>query len=287
VELAHGVDPEWIASAFTFDATHVYYSVRVSSASTLTSKIVALSTASGQAPIALVSGLQNVVVIAVDATSLYFANQTSDTILRTILGKVSLSGAGPDPTSYQKLTDATKTAIGAITTYAGDVYWSETWTADGGETSAIKRMPKTGGTIETLATNLVNPLNLVVNATGIYWLDYGHGGIDCGATDGDLAYLPSGATVPTVITSKLAGTNSLAVANGTVFFALEGPWCAVGQEGPGSISRVVASTPPGAVQSLSGSLKRPDNLFISGNRLYYTTMGAAPDFPLIPAVLAL
>jgi hypothetical protein len=300
VVLEQAIAPERIGTAFAFDGGHLYYTVTDPSTSVM--KVMVAPSTGGQ-PQLLFGAIDYVRLITADATALYFVETTSDIPQKTIIGKVPLrepsSGCAADAATYEKLTEVTSLSIYSITTYGDYVYWTET---SGGVTapvtSVIKRIPKEGGVGETVVGSayLVNPINLVIDSTGLYWMDLGHEGIDCSPTDGDIQYLPTGATSPVVLATNIAGASSLAVKDRRVFFAADGSGCN-GYDGPGTIGVVQVSTPmdpaqplsanvkspgdwlttlphafTGPVQTLSTDLIWPGNLFIAGNHLYFISV---------------
>jgi hypothetical protein len=95
--------------------------------------------------------------VAVDSTHVYWANQTAGTISRdtigTSTGAVELASLNQTP--WDLVVDNTH------------VYWTN---YDG---SSVRRVPKGGGSQDTLASSLGRPLGLAKDGNTLFWADSG------------------------------------------------------------------------------------------------------------------
>jgi hypothetical protein len=277
VLLAAGTPTETIGGAFTFDAGHVYYSSWDASTLDGPMRIVMQPTTDGGRPVTLVSGLHWVNAITVDATALYFVDVTpAPAAPATIVGKVPLTGAEPaDSGTFEKLAESAEGTIQGgrtIATYGDYVYWGEAHIGmvvyKPVSITAIKRTPKVGGAIDTLASNIDFLTDIAVDASGLYFLAPGQGTYTT-STYGSVGYLAPGAQSPVVLASNLAGASSLAVKDGTAYFATMG-WGPTNQPQPiGTVSKV---SPSGSVETLAQGLTDPDNLYVDGADVYFTVV---------------
>jgi hypothetical protein len=99
-------------------------------------------------------------VIAVDATSVYWANPSGQMVM-----KVPIGGGTPTTlTSGQVFPDS-------IAIDATNVYWVNSAGYPG--TGTVMKMPIGGGTPTTLASGQNFPLSITVDATSVYWTNRG------------------------------------------------------------------------------------------------------------------
>ena len=155
------------------------------------------SSASGGMPYALqgdlvqlASGQPRPLWIAIDGTSVYWAN--SDTAVRGAILKAPLGGGAATPL----LTRGTPGGIAVDNT---NVYWSG-YSPDGDGTTALWKIPLAGGETTKLATGFMND-PIAVGPDGVY----GTGSVDGGVTIVS-APLAGGATTALVPASSLRQT---------------------------------------------------------------------------------
>ncbi|HEX7479404.1 MAG TPA: hypothetical protein VF331_16495 [Polyangiales bacterium] len=268
VLLASGKDPHNIVNPFTFDAEHVYYGDNQTA-------LIALATSGKATATTLVSGLHRVTAIAVDATDLYFLDVEDPpsgapaTAASTVVGRVALAGTvEADAGAFQELVRVSGGGATSLALYDGHVYWA----ADSAGTigGVIRRVSTSGGAAETLASQQVSPRKIAVDASGVYWLNLGHLGVDCSPTDGSLVYLAPGTTATRVLVPNLAGASALTVKDGTVYFTTAGAHCNVQPAGGGNVWKLVS--PSATPQSLVGNVTEPDNLFVDATDVYFTVV---------------
>ena len=170
-----------------------------------------------------------------------------------------------------------------IAVSAGYVYFGETASIvsiepDPPTQGQVMRVPTSGGATETLATGQVEPVAVVADASGAYWLDQGQAGVDCPSSTGALMHLAPSAAAPETLASNLAGATSLALGPSGVVWSTTGPECAGG----------AAPVPAGTISALSqgsmsittvatGILGGPGHLYVDGATLYFTMPAVAGD----------
>jgi hypothetical protein len=149
----NGIDESVVATTnanfLTVDATHFYW--------TWTSTVHARPTSLATGETTIFTGGNNLSRLVADATHLYFVG--NDGVRRW-------SKATQETTSFA--VGATETGATGLAVDATHVYWSiSSQTA----TSYIRRRPKTGGPIETIAqgADVARPANLEVRDGYIYW----------------------------------------------------------------------------------------------------------------------
>jgi len=268
VALVKGTAPVNIARAFTFDATSVYYSSEDTTSAKVSAKVVALPRSGAGAPRTIVSGLHVVEAVTVDATSLYFIDVDAIGTGATLIGKVPLRNDSPDGAAFETILPPQTVNVEGLTTYGDYVYWVKNEGGVSNLTGSIQRALKAGGPVETIASEVINARQVLVDGSGVYWLNGGHLGVDCTATDGDIRYLASGSTTPVVLVSNLAGAGSLVLAEGSLVVGVSGAYCNIVPPGSGSLFKV--AIPSGTKTVLVPNVSGPDNLFFDGSDLYYT-----------------
>jgi hypothetical protein len=276
VVLDKGKSPLNLARAF--DATSVYYS----SEDNTSAKVVALPRSGAGVPRTIVSGLHIVETMTVDATSLYFVDFDSSGTGATLIGKVPLRSDSPDGAAFETISPPQTADLRALTTYGDYVYWLTNGGGAARLSGAIQRVPKAGGPIETIASEVINGQQVLVDDNGVYWLNEGHNGVDCTATDGDIRYLASGATTPVVLISNLAGALSFVLAGGSLVVGISGAHCNIA---PASANLLKVAIPSGRQTVLVPNVSGPDNLFYDGSDLYYTLATDPENDTLSPAMV--
>jgi hypothetical protein len=116
------------------------------------------------------------------------------------------------------------------------------------QNGVIERVPKGGGQAERIVSNIGHPWNLVADETGLYWVqdppNYGSGSIVHSNLDGSSAK-----------TFVASGARSLALANGRLYFALDG------------INSV--PTTGGTPTSIASGLTSPGMLVVAGGNVVW------------------
>jgi hypothetical protein len=291
VVLATGASPHNIGGALAFDADHIYYDDCLFGQSGCVSSIVA-QRISGDGPrTTLASGLHTVKGLVVGGTALYVLDVftqygSAGPIYTTAVDKVPLSVSTPsDAGSVQKLTedsDGGGTSLGVHGAYAYFTEEGSEQTPDGG---LVKRVPLSGGAVEVLGKGQSLPTAIAVDETGAYWLDEGHPGRDCEATDGSLVYLAPGSTSPVVLAPNLAGARAVVALGSTVYFSTTGPGCNVRGLGGGTLWKLAA--PSGVAAPFASKLTDPENFYVVGNELYFTVVTDESSYVLAPSVIGL
>ncbi len=182
----------------------------------------------GGAVTTLATGLTNPQAIAVDATSVYFAdNSVSGT-----LQKVPLNG-GTAVTLASGLFQVTAIAVDATS-----VYWVEN-----NQPGAVKMVGLAGGSVTTLASNLYAPIGIAVDANAVYWTESN------GAVRKAPLMIAAGGTrvVTTIATGVGAGLLALDATN--VYFPSGTGVARVGKNG--GIASVLASGQPNAAYGIA------------------------------------
>jgi hypothetical protein len=270
VVLAAGQGVENLGGGFTFDAGYAYYTDELYSSALTAPPVTSLLAIplSGGGPRTIVSGLDVVNALAVDAENVYFIDMTITVDPTTgsseifSIGKVPLTG-GARETLVMNVA-----APSALAVASGFLYWNDA-------SGALSRVPTAGGSVESVIASLGSVGAFAVDSTGIYWANAGHGSVDCGSRGGSIVALLSGSTQPITLVAGLANAGyagSIAVLQGSVYFSVAGSQgCNV--VGPtklnGEVVRIAAgkSTPT----TLASALDVPSNLFVDGATVYYTT----------------
>jgi hypothetical protein len=273
VQLLRVDAPRALTDALAFDAANVYY-VTTPHDAIQESDISALSPGGADGPRTLSSRQNLVRAMAVDETSLYVVEtDTGDPPMR--IGSIPLDGGCMTPDRYRELVEIAGVQTTAIAAHGGYIYWNELLGSPGGASlpqrgtfGIIKRMPGVGGNAEILTPNLPNPVQIIADDTGVYWLDFGNQGTDdCSLTNGDVEFIPFGTDTPITLATNLIGGVSMAVDEHSVYVGLFGPECPITPTGAGSIIRI--SVPTHETMTLVSGLNRPTALHVEGGNLYF------------------
>lgn len=274
VLLVVGSAGDQIGFALSFDDTNLYYGNYQESAGAIgaRSSLVMHPIYAG-APVDLVEGVDQFRAIATDDQNVYFMVFNGSTNLTGFIGSVPKTGGAVQP-----LVELAVSEIGnGLTVGGGFVYWTQT---DG----AVRRVPVLGGNPETLASGELNPGEIAVVGSDVYWLSAGTQQTDCTPLDGAVRHLTPGAGAPTTVAAKLAGVTSLAVGGGDVFWSTSGPMCAptvASRSGTVFELRAKDSSP----RVLASNLTYPSDLVSAGGTLYLMAYASADS--LDPAPMAI
>jgi len=129
--------------------------------------------------------------IAVDNTYVYFYDDQNH--IKTVPingGTVTTIGAGT-PEAYAL--------------FGSDIYWVEY------SNGTVKKMPKSGGTITTLATGSNSPANLAVDGTSVFWIEFNN--------PGKVMKVPVGGGASSIVSNE-ANTIGVATDNSNVYWAV-------------------------------------------------------------------
>jgi hypothetical protein len=149
----------------------------------------------GGTPTTLASGQEFPISIAVDATSVYWANAgSSDT--DGALMKVPLGGGTPTTLASGQNNP------NAIVVDAASVYWTNSGINDGvgffkAGTGAVLKVPLSGGATSTLASGQNSPSGIAVDAVSVYWANASEGAVlKVAISGGPTSTLASGQKYP-------------------------------------------------------------------------------------------
>jgi hypothetical protein len=155
--------------------------------------------------------------IVVDATRVYWLDYATG----AVTSAVTLPAGGGAPVHLLPALGPDGGASpgpNAITTDSRNVYWTDS------VLGTVNQMPVQGGTVVTLASNRLTPVAIAVDATSVYWADYGSVGNDGSVNKvtigmpGSITPLATGEQLPSGI--AVDGTNvywtDRANPNGTV-----------------------------------------------------------------------
>jgi hypothetical protein len=147
---------QWRASALAVDSTSVYWvDEGPATNGTPTGTVMKAPLAGvpdGGAPTTLASGQNVPWVIVVDATSVYWANYFTGTVMQ-----VPLDGSGTPTTLYYGNSPCCLAVDGS------SIYW-----ADG---TSVMKAPLSGGSVTMLVVAPYPPTAIAVDSTSIYWTD--------------------------------------------------------------------------------------------------------------------
>jgi hypothetical protein len=242
------------ASCLAIDATNIYFTTAI-----LTTGQVGSLPKSGGTPKIIAMNQDRPTSIAVDATTLYWANVgPAGEIVALPLGSNS-----PTP-----LTNG-EAGLASIALDTTSVYFTEVG-AGGPTGGSVKSVLKTGMVVQLLASGLNSPHELAVDATNVYWTSQ---------VAGQVYRMPiGGAGSPTVIASGQTGVRGIALDVNRVYWANSGN----GAAGGGSImflGKVGASTMPNTIVS---NLTEPWLVALDAADIYWTEQRAMGDIARAP-----
>jgi hypothetical protein len=242
------------ASCLAIDATNIYFTTAI-----LTSGQVGSVPKSGGNPKIIAMSQDRPTSIAVDATTLYWANAgPAGEIVALPLGSNSLL-----------LLSNGEAGLASIALDTTTVYYTEVG-AGGPTGGSVKSVSKTGMVGQVLATGLNLPREIAVDATNVYFTSQ---------VAGDVYKMPIAPPgTPTVIASGQTGVRGIALDATRVYWANSGN----GAVGGGSImflSKVGASTMPNTVVS---NLTVPWLVALDTADIYWTESRATGDIAKAP-----
>jgi hypothetical protein len=194
-----------------------------------------------------------------DATSLYFPSRNLSAI-----AKFTPPAALVDLDSGGTVLD-----IDAIAEQGASIYVAAQDVRVGGFTNGlIQRIPKSGGTAETIVSNIGHPWSLVADDTGLYWQEDPPGitGI------GQIAHAQlDGSGISSLLS---VGATSLAVSSGQLYFTTQD-----------SVQSMPTSG--GAVTTVASNQKSAGTLLIAGDNVVWVDPSSKSlSDPTVPVVLA-
>jgi hypothetical protein len=255
-----------VLGTLLFDGTTAYYADVTFETTGLRTAAIRSIDLGGGAPTTLVTGLDVIDGIAVDADSIYFSdyyidanNDTSSAV--SFIGKAPLAGG-----SFAKLVDNIPGRAEGMAVGGGFAYWND---ADAG---TVNRVSIAGGDPTVLVTGQGVIYRLAADDSGVYWVNHGPTFVDCGFPDGTIQSVPTGSGDPVTVVGGIDNPSSVVVSAGTVYFTLLGPTdCSTPSDLPpgGAVVQAPLGGSPSVV--LASGLSSPFNLFIRGGVVDYTT----------------
>jgi len=169
---------------------------------------------------------------------------------------------GGMPTS---ITPTVGDAIGPLAVDETTIYFI---TADDASTGSLYSIPRAGGMLNQLATKLPAPIDLVIDATSVYWINLGTIIGEDLAADGSVERINKNGTGRQVLADKLSAPLGLAIDGTDVYLAETG--LATGSSSAG-VRRFAKSG--GAVTKLVDG-DAAIAITISGSDVFYSTLSA-------------
>ena len=191
----------------------------------------------GGAVTTLASGLYSATSLAVDSSYVYFADDVG--INAASIKKVSKSG-GSSTTIASGQPSAWK-----VTVDGANVYWTD------GYGGTIRKVPINGGSVSILATGSTSPSGIVVDSTNVYWSEF--------TNPGAVRKIPiQGGTVTTLANNS--NTPGISV-DGNNLYWTENVW-----SNNGKLSQV--SVNGGSITNLATGLNSPWDVAADGTNAY-------------------
>ena len=260
------------AYALAVDNTSVYWS-------TIKDNIMKVSI-SGGSPVTLASGQSTPEDLVVDATSVYWVNYNGATVMKVPLaggattaiatGQSYAGGLAVDANSvYWANGNVMKVPLnGGLTTpvtsgtpiNSWDLVVDSTyvyWTSP----SSVMRVPVNGGALSTLASGLLDPQGLAVDATSIYWVNHGTSGSSY--TDGSVMKVPLAGGDTTTLAPGQTSPTSIAVDGTNVYWT--------NSASAGTVMKVPLGG--GASTTLVSGRFYPDAIAVDATSIYWTDGG--------------
>jgi hypothetical protein len=252
---------------FMFDGTNAYYSDYVPGSLGVTTTVSSIGSIGlgGGTPATLVTGLDAVHGIAVDADSLYFSDFFVDANFDyatavSFIGKAPRTGG-----AFVKLVDNIPGEVEDVAVGGGFVYWANA------TSSTISRVAVTGGDPTELATTNGTVYHLSADDSGLYWVDEGTTYVDCNFPDGSIQSVPTGSASAVTVVAGVDNPSSAVISAGSLYFTTVGATtCATSNQL--TLGGAVMEAPSlGSPVTLAGGLGRPFNLFVAGAVIDYTS----------------
>lgn len=188
--------------------------------------------------------------MATDSSYIYFYNSNG-------LNKVAKNNNGNNAGIINLTTQITPPSRPGNNWMAVDsssIYWVDSDNGNG----AVKKMSTVGGPITILASNLLSPVNIAIDANNVYWTDRTGLVSEVGINGGTVKNLYDG-------TSFGAAPNGIAVNNGNVY------WDEAELSGNvftgGAIKEISANG--GTVTTLASGLTSPTDLTVDSQNVYW------------------
>jgi hypothetical protein len=261
---------EDLLGVLRFDGKTAYYAdQRLETMGRYTGSIRSIGLGGGS-PTTLITGLDVIDEIAVDADSIYFSDYyytgaiDDPSSAVSFIGKAPLAGG-----SFVKLVDNIPGRADGVAVGGGFVYWSD---ADAG---TVNRISKAGGDSTVLATGQGVVYRLTADDSGVYWVNDGSTFVDCGFPEGSIQSVPTGSSDPVTVVDGIDTPTTVVVSAGTVYYTLDGPTgCNTPSDLPpgGAVVQAPLRGSPAVV--LASGLSKPFNLFIGAGVVDYTTMSS-------------
>jgi hypothetical protein len=263
-----------IGAQLTFDSARIYYSAEGFDDAGLPTYSLAYVPLAGGVPSSLVTSYplfpSIIEGIASNGQNLYVSRQDNIPLpagSSTLQGFIEAIAIGGSPVKLQTVS----AHLGGVAVDDRYVYWTQEYDATSAPASgSIHRTALAGGPDETLATGQLNPVQVALDASGVYWINLGTPGRDCTSRDGTLVRLAPGSMSPVTLMTGLQGPGPITAHGGNVYLATEGAFCNASGAGRGTIYRV-ASTGGQPTVLVSGSTA-PADLYADGTYLYYTVV---------------
>jgi hypothetical protein len=193
-----------------------------------------------------------IIAVAMDDATIYFA--CDDGTLYSVL-----KGGSGGPVPLAETSDD----IEGIAVDATDVYFT---TLVAGE---IRRVPKLGGDIQTIATGQKRPWGIALNEEYAYWANQGTDDVGAPGNDGSIMSLRKiGGPEPTTLAAGEQMPTAIAIEDTTLVWA-DGPWGAAN----GMIRSFDLTSDGGAATSLAANLDNPSVLVVGGEKVYFPLDG--------------